>query len=75
MKVKGFHKNEVCAVKSVKLPDYSDKISGTRIYIALTVSDDMRDLKHGSNWKMIFLEYINKHSQTEAAKLAGAYAQ
>ena len=43
--------------------------------LALTVSDDMRD----KTWSQIQDEdlgdYINKHSQTEAAKLGGAYAQ
>ena len=71
--VKGFHKNEVCAVKSVKLPTYTDQISAQESILELTIPDESRP----ETWKQLeddFLgEYINKHSQQEAAKLAGAY--
>ena len=71
--VKGFHKNEVCAVKSVKLPTYTDQISAQESILELTIPDESRP----ETWKQLeddFLgDYINKHSQQEATKLAGAY--
>jgi len=71
--VKGHYKNEVCSIKDVKLPEYSDQETAEKALLKLTIPDELRP----ETWKQLkddFLgDYINRHSRQEAAKLAGAY--
>jgi hypothetical protein len=75
VEVRGGNKVFLPTVVSFERPDYSDLQTAQESMLALTVSDDMRE----KTWSQIQDEdlgdYINKHSQTEAAKLGGAYAQ
>ena len=75
VEVRGGNKVFLPTVVSFERPDYSDLQTAQESMLALTVSDDMRV----KTWSQILDEdlgdYINKHSQTEAAKLGGAYAQ
>ena len=71
----GSYNNSVTVVKSFTAPDYSSVETAQESVIALTVADDMRE----KTWSQIqdadLGDYINKHSQSEAAKLGGDYAQ
>jgi len=71
----GSYNNTVTVVKSFTTPDYSSIETAKESLLALTVADDMRE----KTWSQIedsdLDDYINKHSQTEASKLGGDYAQ
>ena len=73
IKTQGRNNNLVCAVESYEKPDYSTKEAAQESLLRLTVPDEAR----AETWKQMndeFLgDYINKHSQQEAAKLGGAY--
>ena len=70
---KGSMQNEICAVESVRLPEYTDQASAQAEILELTIPDEARD----KTWEQLedsFLgDYINRHSAQEAAKLHGAY--
>ena len=65
----GANNNAVCAVGSFEKPNYSTKELAQESLLHLTVPDEAR----AETWKQMndeFLgDYINKHSQQEAAKL------
>ena len=71
----GSYNNTVTVVKSFTTPDYSSIETAKESLLALTVADNMRE----KTWSQIedadLNDYINKHSQTEASKLGGDYAQ
>jgi len=71
----GSYNNTVTVVKSFTTPDYSSIETAKESLLALTVADNMRE----KTWSQIedadLDDYINKHSQTEASKLGGDYAQ
>ena len=75
VEVRGGNTVTIPTVASFEKPDYSTLETARESILALTVSDEMRE----KTWSQIQDEdlgdYINKHSQTEAAKLGGAYAQ
>jgi len=70
---KGSRQNEICAVESVRLPDYTDQATAQAEILELTIPDEARN----KTWEQLedgFLgDYINRHSAQEAAKLHGAY--
>ena len=70
---KGSRQNEICAVESVRLPEYADQAAAQAEILELTIPDEARD----KTWEQLedsFLgDYINRHSAQEAAKLHGAY--
>lgn len=73
VQIKGKMENAICAVESVRLPEYTDQASAQAEILELTVPDEARE----KTWLQIedsFLgDYINRHSAQEAAKLNGAY--
>ena len=73
IKTLGANNNSICVVESYEKPDYSTKETAQESLLRLTVPDEAR----AETWKQMedeFLgDYINKHSQQEAAKLGGAY--
>ena len=73
IEILGTNNNSICVVNSYEKPDYSTKEAAQESLLRLTVPDEAR----AETWKQMedeFLgDYINKHSQQEAAKLGGAY--
>ena len=71
--IKGSRKNEICAVESVRLPEYTDQESAQAEIIELTVPDEAREKTWAQLEDSFLGDYINRHSAQEAAKLHGAY--
>tara|TARA_R100001443_G_scaffold45290_2_gene58295 strand:+ start:3113 stop:4144 length:1032 start_codon:yes stop_codon:yes gene_type:complete len=73
IKTLGLNNNSICVVESYEKPAYSTKEIAQESLLRLTVPDEAR----AETWKQMedeFLgDYINKHSQQEAAKLGGNY--
>ena len=69
----GQHDNDVCAIESVDLPEYTDMESAQAEVLRLTIPDDLREITWSQQKDPILADYINRHSKQDAARLHGAY--
>ena len=70
---RGLNTNEICAVESFDIPDYSTPEAAVESLHRLTVPDEARTLAWNQQEDPWNLQYINKHYAQDAKNLAGGY--
>ena len=73
IETKGKNSNAICVVKNFEKPKYDTKEDAQASVMDLTIPDEARE----ETWRQLkdpnLGNYINRHSQEQAAKLGGAY--
>jgi len=73
IETKGKNSNSICVVKNYEKPKYDTQEEAQASVVNLTIPDEARE----ETWKQLkdpnLGNYINRHSQEQAAKLGGAY--